>query len=315
LEGSFLLFEMQAPGIGIGPLLDRTELIESGNRLMLKIEIPPGTAQTPESIRDEWISQLNVAANRVNAQLDRVITLLRDDLAPKIAERYNAVKQLEVLKEELTIPIGRSDQQLPVLVQRRELRVVDQLPAKSGAVTIPNYSINAEVYEDILRTIEAMSRSMERTPTLAQLQEEDIRNVILFVLNANYEGRAAGEVFNGAGKTDILLNIENANAFIGECKFWPGEKNFPTDIDQLLSYLVWRDSKAALILFLTQVNPSAIIEKAQKVIREHDCFISVTNEVAEGTSRYVVRSKKYQDRTIDFALIPVVVRPSTPSCD
>lgn len=42
-----------------------------------------------------------------------------------------------------------------------------------------------------------MTRAMERTPTAAKLREEELRNLILIVLNANYEGAARGEVFNG----------------------------------------------------------------------------------------------------------------------
>ena len=37
-------------------------------------------------------------------------------------------------------------------------------------------------------------------------------------LNAQFEGKAAGEVFNGQGKTDILIREGGRNAFIAECK-------------------------------------------------------------------------------------------------
>jgi len=47
------------------------------------------------------------------------------------------------------------------------------------------------------------------------------------------------------GKTDILTRVEDRNAFIAECKFWMGEKAFLAALDQLLSYLSWRDTKTA----------------------------------------------------------------------
>lgn len=306
-KGNALLFELQAPGLGVTDLLLRTDILGLESELSLKVQIPP--SENPDQVQalcEEWIRLLSSGASKVNEQLDIVIGLLRDYLDSKVHERYETLRQIASLKQELTIPIGSASQQLPVPVQRRTLRL-DQIAKADSSKIVDNYRLADEVYEDILRTIEAMSRSMERTPTLGLLKEDDIRNVILFVLNANYEGRVAGEIFNGAGKTDILLNVENRNAFVGECKFWHGPEKFIPAIDQLLSYLVWRDSKAALILFITQVNPIAVIEKAQEVIRTHECFENIIHEDAEGMSRYVVHSKKYPDRTIDLALIPVVV--------
>lgn len=63
-------------------------------------------------------------------------------------------------------------------------------------------------------------------------------------------GSATGETFNKKGKTDILLRHAGNNAFVGECKFWKGEKSFLSTIDQLLGYLTWRDSKTAVIMFV-----------------------------------------------------------------
>jgi hypothetical protein len=65
-------------------------------------------------------------------------------------------------------------------------------------------------------------------------------------LNGVFEGQATGETFNFQGKTDILIRAQGKNIFIAECKFWKGEKVFLETIDQLLSYLSWRDSKAAI---------------------------------------------------------------------
>ena len=108
---------------------------------------------------------------------------------------------------------------------------------------------------------------MERLPITAQkFDEEGIRDIALFILNANYQGEAAGEVFNGAGKTDIMLNYRDRNAFIGEIKFWPGPERFSDAVDQLLSYTVWRDTKAALILLIKDVRATTAIRGADDVI-------------------------------------------------
>jgi hypothetical protein len=68
-------------------------------------------------------------------------------------------------------------------------------------------------------------------------------------LNGVFKGQATGETFNFQGKTDILIRVDEKNVFIAECKFWKGEKVFIGTIDQLLSYLSWRDTKAAVIVF------------------------------------------------------------------
>jgi hypothetical protein len=53
-------------------------------------------------------------------------------------------------------------------------------------------------------------------------------------------------VFNAAGKTGILIRAEDRHFFIAECKIWRGLKTVREALTQLLAYLTWRDTKAAL---------------------------------------------------------------------
>ena len=86
------------------------------------------------------------------------------------------------------------------------------------------------MYEDVLRTLGSLGRAFERLPkTASRFKEEELRDVALFILNSNYEGAARGEVFNGNGKTDLLLAWKDRNAFIGECKFWKGPQGYPSE--------------------------------------------------------------------------------------
>jgi hypothetical protein len=55
-------------------------------------------------------------------------------------------------------------------------------------------------------------------------------------------------VFNAAGKTDILIRAEDRSVFIAECKIWKGPATIRDALGQLLSYLSWRDTKAALLV-------------------------------------------------------------------
>src|SRR6266536_3341128 len=116
------------------------------------------------------------------------------------------------------------------------------------------------------------------------------------------------ELFNGAGKTDVTLRYRDRNAFIGEFKFWSGSKNFTEAIDQLLSYTVWRDTKAALVLLIRGVRATTAIEGADDTIRAHPQF-RLARPTADQTVRrdYLMTSNSDPERHISVALLPVVI--------
>jgi hypothetical protein len=129
-----------------------------------------------------------------------------------------------------------------------------------------------EEYENILGIIRNMVQVMERSPkAFENMGEEDLRTHFLVQLNSQYEGGATGETFNFQGKTDILIRADGRNVFIAECKFWGGEKQFQDTIDQLLSYLSWRDTKTALIIFNRNANFSDVLKKITEIAPKHKC--------------------------------------------
>jgi hypothetical protein len=73
------------------------------------------------------------------------------------------------------------------------------------------------------------------------------------------------------GKTDILIRAERRNVFV-ECKFWAGEKQFLETVDQLLSYLGWRDTKTAVIIFNRNANFSDVLRKTTEITPKHKCY-------------------------------------------
>src|SRR6185437_4287475 len=104
------------------------------------------------------------------------------------------------------IPLARK----PAKVRLSATTVVSGVTASVDS----DYRLELAVYEDIVETISNLGRSVERTPiTHEKLDEEDLRNVILFVLNANYRGQVVAEAFSGKGKTDIFLMWEGKAAF------------------------------------------------------------------------------------------------------
>src|SRR5437762_10375807 len=126
----------------------------------------------------------------------------------------------------------------------------------------PEPALSDEQFEGILRIIRAMGHSMERTPgAYNSLGEENLRSVFLTSLNAQFEGGATGETFNVSGKTDILIRHGDRNVFIGECKIWDGPKTLTDAIDQILGYLAWRDTRAAVVIFIRRKDIGAVVEK------------------------------------------------------
>ena len=151
-------------------------------------------------------------------------------------------------------------------------KIEPKLPPASSTPFKPEPVLQEQHYQHILNVIDNMTVVMERSPTaFAEMGEEDIRQHYLVQLNGHFEGAATGETFNHQGKTDILIRVDGKNIFIAECKFWRGEKQFIETVDQILSYLSWRDTKAAIILFNRNKDFSQVLAKIKEAMaaRQH----------------------------------------------
>ncbi|HXE55447.1 MAG TPA: hypothetical protein VN541_20655, partial [Tepidisphaeraceae bacterium] len=118
--------------------------------------------------------------------------------------------------------------------------------------------------------------------------------------------------FNGAGKTDILIRVGDRNIFIGECKVWSGPKTMDDALEQLFGYLVWRDTKAAILLFIRNKDVSAVIDKAIGKIKEHPNHKrSPAYEQADADQyEFTMHADGDPEREIHLALIPFALRPT-----
>lgn len=188
----------------------------------------------------------------------------------------------------LGIPMKRKDAPpaFTVPIKRRKS------PMKRPTVPTEKYKpepvLDDTEYEHILEIMHSMSLVIERSPaSFASLDEEAIRTHFLIQLNGHYEGDASGETFNASGKTDILIRVDNRNVFIAECKFWRGPKSFSDAIEQLLSYLSWRDLKCALLIFNKTKDSSKIKEKMHEIMSQRPEHRKTVKHVPEGNSRYI----------------------------
>lgn len=147
-------------------------------------------------------------------------------------------------------------------------------PQATSHTQQPEPTLAADDYGEILEVIHDLGVSLERHPsTYEGKDEEDLRDYLLLLLQPRFEGSATGETFNKSGKTDILLRYQNHNVFIAECKFWSGIQGLFAALTQLLGYLTWRDSKAALVLFVKNKKFTEVLGKIDDEIAAHPQFV------------------------------------------
>jgi hypothetical protein len=207
----------------------------------------------------------NVANQRVD--VERHNATARDRIRAQLNYKRERALAATNAVSALGIPMKRRDQPATYVIPVR------RRPSPVNRPTVPTEKYEAEPaldeaqYQYILRVMRSMSLVVERNPrSFATLREEAVRDHFLLQLNGHYEGFATGETFNRSGKTDILIRVGDRNAFIAECKFWYGQKRLSDAIDQLLSYLTWRDCKCALVVFNRKKDSAGVAAKMHEAM-------------------------------------------------
>ncbi len=177
---------------------------------------------------------------------------------------------------------------VPVITKK----IIPQLKASGGKQFSSEPTMSNEAYNDVLNLIYESGKSMEKKTALyAGKDEEGLRDQFLFVLETRYEGiTATGETFNRSGKTDIILKYakDGSNLFVAECKFWHGASEFLTAISQLFErYLTWRDSKAALLIFVKNKDFSNVLITIKNEGKKHKLFIKENGNRGETSFSYI----------------------------
>jgi hypothetical protein len=239
------------------------------------------------------LGNLKVACDRHNAELaGRVRQEIQQRKTKLLADAKMAAAIGFPIKKREGIPTTYA---LPV--QKRKPRI--ERPAGSAAAFQPEPALAMAEYDEILAIVRNMVKVMEQSPkAFEKMGEEDLRTHFLVQLNGQYEGRATGETFNYQGKTDILIREEGKNVFIAECKFWGGERQFLETIDQLLSYLSWRDTKAAVLIFNRNQNFTEVLRKIEESAPQHPNFKRVIAKLDESSFRYVFHQPEDKNREV-----------------
>lgn len=171
-------------------------------------------------------------------------------------------------------------------------KIAPKMPPATKGSFKPEPILEEAEYQHVLDVIEGMVKVMERSPkAFHDIDEEALRTHFLVQLNGHYEGQATGETFNYQGKTDILIRSGDRNIFIAECKFWNGSAKLTETIDQLLGYLSWRDSKAAILLFNRNKDFSKVLGAISDTVKAHPNFQKDEGKRGESGFRYAFRHK------------------------
>lgn len=243
----------------------------------LELEVVyPGPEPEAEQVRQQLAQQLNrlrQMAGFVSADTSTYDNHVEQRLRDAVEARRERILKRRNLAGSLGLPITRrSDAPKFVPLQRKQI-TIQRPPRQASRPYRDEPALSDAQFEEAIAVIRDALLAMERSPSVAsEKKEEELRDQILVLLNGTFQGAATSETFVQRGKADILLKIDDRHVFVAECKWWDGPKACKDAVDQLLSYLPWRDEKAVLILFIDRRDASSAIESADGAIRDHQAF-------------------------------------------
>lgn len=269
----------------------------------------PLDPQQAKAAIDQLIASIEQQLQWQRADIDPWNERLLNSLPTQVEARRTKVLQDRELDAYLEVPVvGRPNPSSSFNVDppKRQHPVAVEHLAKSPGFS-PEPAISDEGFAAILSEIESVTTAVQRLPkTFKPMPEESLRDVLLVVLNNRF-GPATGETFSRRGKTDIFIpwGGDERTVFIAECKWWKGQAAFGKAIDQLLGYLTWRDSRAALIVFVRDGPPTEIGEKADGTLRAHGSFKRMSTR--GGRLTYTLASRDDDRRELNVALLVIPV--------
>lgn len=250
---------------------------------------------------DQWLTN-------VRGQVEQHNSVFREQVRRAIEARRVALNAKDAFVGALGLPLRRREdseatRSVPLSRKRVSLQA-SSTTAPAEPPTPTEWVLSDGLYEEILGTLDNMTLAIERSPsTFKRMSEPELRDILLVQLNGRYEWDATGETFNGAGKTDILLTYEGRHAFVAECKFWKGRKSLTDTFDQLLSYLTWRDTKAAIIVFVRSAPLSSVVAQVAGIVEGHASYKRTLSPRSETSFRFVFSQRDDREREIDVAVM------------
>ena len=191
---------------------------------------------------------------------------------------------------------------VPTPATRKKISVTK--PAVTEKGYRPEPTLEDATYHQILDYLHGWGKQLERMPsTYSGKSEEDLRDMFLAFIEPHFEGTATGETFNKGGKTDILLRFEGSNVFVAECKRWRGQQSYLDAISQLLGYLTWRDSKAAMMMFVSNKDISSVVQTVEQTTSEHANYLGFVRKQEESWLNYRFHLDGDPNREVKLAVL------------
>ena len=285
-EGESELFYAKANTFSMNP----PRAVIEKNEVVLRFQSPADQPQDIRPLVDRALVEIEQHLGWQRGMIDAHNSSLPVAAEQAIQQRRDRLLAQSQRAAALGIPIRRRDDAPKTYaVPTVRKKVAPSLPPSSAAQFAPEPAWAMEQYEQALKIMQDMALVMERSPeAFKTMDEEALRQHFLVQLNGQFEGKATGETFNMAGKTDILLREGDRNVFIAECKFWKGPKAFGEAIDQLLGYATWRDSKTVILVFNRGTETSTVLSGIDAVVRAHANFKRPVNWPHESGFRHVL---------------------------
>lgn len=255
---------------------------------------------------NEIINNLKIQLDSLNKEIDEYNTNLPKKIEQIFSSRKKRLLDKNKMLASLDVPIKKKEYlpktySIPISPTQK---IVIKKPKVTEIGFEPEPTLDQSIYHDVLKTIFAVGQVFERLPsTYSDKNEEQLRDNLLLYLEPRYEYSATGETFNKKGKTDILIRCEKSNVFIAECKFWRGQRYYLNSISQLLKYLTWRDSKAAVVLFVDRKNFSAVLKTIKDVTPYHKNYLGFVNKEEETWFNYRFHIINNPNREVKLAIL------------
>jgi hypothetical protein len=192
---------------------------EGGGELRFALQVRSGKQATAQQIREAVHAKID-EYDRHLAWTEQDINVFNRELASvaaSVAGRKAELLQERELEAAVGFPVRRRADADHYAVPIRRKTIVPKAaksPLVGGQSFVPEPVLAAQDYEEAIRVLISSRNALERTPSMtATLSEELIRDLLLVGLNAQFQGAASGEVFNGSGKTDILIREKDRKHF------------------------------------------------------------------------------------------------------
>ncbi|WP_336517554.1 hypothetical protein [Pollutibacter soli] len=258
-----------------------------------KIDLIEQDANKFEYLREDLVNAIIANIPNINKDVTEFNLRIRTNFDNEFLKKKESALQEQKFFETLNIDIDRTTETILKISFDEKKKIPEPIIDKK---TNKKYNANNPIlddkfYEDVLETINTFFKSVEKKPSIYKTKDEEaLRDYVLPILETRYlNSTITGETFNKGGKTDILVKYkDNTNLFVAECKFWKGEMLFHETINQLFDrYLTWRDSKVAIIFFVTNREFSKVLSTINNSVKTHPYFVRENGSHGESSFSYL----------------------------